>query len=58
MREAVKKPLKGTSANLVRYMGLQVEVQEIISTLEAVYGIVASFNVLMQSFYEICQDQN
>ena len=39
-------------------MGPQVEVEEIISKLETVYGKVASFNDVMQSFYKINKDQN
>ena len=34
-------------------MGSEVEVEGIISKFETVYGIVASFDVLMQSFYKI-----
>ena len=39
-------------------MGPQVEVERNISKLETVYGIAASFSVLLQLFYKISQDQN
>ena len=58
LREAVIKSSKGAADNLGRYMGPQVEVKRITSKCETAYGIVASFNVLMQSFYKISQDQN
>ena len=56
--EAVMNLFKGTAAGLVRYMRPQVEEEGIISKLEAVYRIVASFNVLIQSFYKISQYWN
>ena len=58
LREAVIKSLKGTAANLVRYMGPQVDIKGIILKLETVYGIVIPFYVLVQSFYKISQDWN
>ena len=58
LRKAVIKSLKGTAVDLVRYMQPEVEVEGIISNLETVYGIAASFNVLMQSFYKINQVQS
>ena len=39
-------------------MGPQVEVKGIISKLETVHGIVASFDMLMHAFYKISQDWN
>ena len=54
LREAVIKSLKGTASKLVRYIGPQIE--GIISKLKTVYRIVASFDVLVQSFYKIRQD--
>ena len=56
--KAVLKSLKASEANFVRYMRPKVELEGIISKLETMYGIVASFNVLMQRFYKISQDQN
>ena len=58
MKEAIIKPLKGAAADLVIYMGPQVEVERIILKLETVNGIIESFGLLMQSFYKIRQSWN
>ena len=46
--EAVIKSLKGGAANVVRYMGPQLEVKGIICNLVTIYGRVESFIILMQ----------
>ena len=42
-------------ADLVWYLGLEALVAEIINKLELVYGIVASFDILMQIIYKLQQ---
>ena len=58
LREVFIKSLKGTAADIVRYMGPQVEVIGVISKLETVCGIIVSFDVWMQLFHKISQDLN
>ena len=43
-------------ADLILYLGLHSPVSEIITKLELVYGIVALFNVFMQNFYKLQQE--
>ena len=56
LREAVIKALKGSAVEFREIYGESVE--GIISKLKTVYGIIASFDVLMQTFYKISQDWN
>ena len=42
-------------ADPVWYLGLQSPVSEIINKLELIYGTVASFDILKQSFYKLQQ---
>ena len=41
--------------DLVQYLGPQALVSEIINKLELLYGSMASFDILMQNFYELQQ---
>ena len=54
IREATIKSLKGAAVELVHNMGLQ----GILGKLDTVYGTVASFEILMQSFYKIPQEMS
>ena len=49
--------LRGTAANLVWYMGPGASIAEILDKLMTIYGMVASFNVLMQLFYGLQQEK-
>ena len=51
MREAVIKSLKGVAADLVRFLGPQATLDQILAKLETVYSIVSSFDTLMNSFF-------
>ena len=47
--------LHGATVDLVWYLDLQALVSEIINKLELVYGTMASFDILMQTFYRLQQ---
>ena len=51
MREAVIKSLKGVAADLVRFLGPQATLDQILAKLETVYSVVSSFDTLMNSFF-------
>ena len=51
------KSLRGTAADLVRYLGMTARVLELIEKLELTYGTVASFGTLMQNFYHLQQNK-
>ena len=51
LREGIVWSLCRATADLVWYLGLQAPVSEIINKVEPIYGTVASFNILMQNFY-------
>ena len=40
------------------YMGPTASVEEILQMLMVIFGMVASFDVLMQSFYKVTQGNN
>ena len=44
---------KGPATNLVRYVQPQARVNQTLDKLDMVYGTVASFDMLMQSFYKL-----
>ena len=53
--ESIVRSLKGAAADMVRYMGPTAGVSDILQKLMVIFGMVASFNVLMQNFYTFTQ---
>ena len=53
VRESIMRSLKGATADMAHYMGPTVGVSEILEKLSVIFGMVASFDVLMQNFYKI-----
>ena len=53
--KAYHKSLKVTVADMAQYMGPTASVTEILQKLMVIFSTVASFNVLMQNFYNITQ---
>ena len=53
--ESIIRSLKGAVADMARYMGPTASVSDILQKLMIVFGMVASFNVLMQNFYKVTQ---
>ena len=50
------KSLKGAVADMAQYMGPTASVSNILEKLLVIFGTVASFDVLMQNFYKLCQE--
>ena len=55
VRESIMRSLKGAAADMAHYMGPTAGVSEILEKLSIIYGMVASFDMLMQNFYKIMQ---
>ena len=49
--------LHEAEVDLVKYLGLQTLVAELISELELVYGTMASFDISMQNCYKLQQSK-
>ena len=47
--------LQGATADLVWYLGLHVPVSQMLEKLKLMYGIIASFDILIQNFYKLQQ---
>ena len=56
--ESIIWSLKGATADMDRYMGSTTSVDHILCKLSVIFGTVASFDVLMQSFYKVSQGNN
>ena len=52
------RSLKGAAADMAWYMGPTASVSNILDKLLVIFGTVASFDVLMQTFYKITQGNN
>ena len=48
--------LRGAGADMACYMGPTASVPENLEKLSVIFGTVASFDILMQNFYKISQD--
>ncbi len=55
MREALVIALKGTAADMVRLMGEESSVENILQRLSVIYGTVGSYESMMQEFYDLSQ---
>ena len=53
--ESNVRSLKGAAADMARYMGPTPSVSDILQKLTVIFGMVASFNVLMQKFYKVTE---
>ena len=53
--ESIVRSLKGAVADMARYMGPTASVSDILQKLMVIFGMVASFDVLMQNFYKVTQ---
>ena len=53
--ESIVRSLKGAVADMARYMGPTASVSDILQKLMDIFGMVASFNVLMQNIYKVTQ---
>lgn len=56
--QAVRKSLRGQAKRVIQTLGTSAEVQEIISTLEGIFGNVASGESILQEFYTSTQKQD
>ena len=52
------RSLKGVAADMAWYMGPTAGVSDILDKLTVIFRTVASFDVLMQTFYKITQGNN
>ena len=52
------RSLKGAAAHMAQYMGPTASMAHILRKLLVIFGMVASFNVLMQNVYKVMQDNN
>ena len=52
------RSLKGAVADMAWCMGPTAGVSNILEKLSVIFGTVASFDVLMQNFYKITQENN
>ena len=53
--ESTVRSLKEAAADMARYMGPTASVSNILQKLMVIFGMVASFNVLIQNFYKVTQ---
>ena len=53
--ESIVRSLKGAAADMAQYMGPTASVSKILQNLTVIFGTVALFNVLMQTFYKVTQ---
>ena len=53
--ESIVQSLKGSAADMARYMGPTTSVAHILQRLMIIFSTVASFNVLVQNFYKVMQ---
>ena len=50
------RSLRSPAARVARNQGVGATIKEILSSLNATYGNVLPFDVLMRQFLEVCQD--
>ena len=53
VQESIIKSLKGAAVDMAQYMGPATSVAHILQKLAIIFGTVASFNVLMQTFTKL-----
>ena len=55
VQESIVRSLKGAVVDRVWYMGPTASMAHILQKLTIIFGTMASFNVLMQNFYQVTQ---
>ena len=55
VQESIGQSLKGAAADMAQYMGPTASVREILQKVMVIFGMVASFDVLMQNLYKVTQ---
>ena len=58
VRESIVHSLKGVAADMARYMGPNASVAHILQKLTIIFSTVASFDILMQNFYKVTQNNH
>ena len=56
--ESIGRSLKGAAADMVRYIGPIASVSNILQKLTVIFGMVASFDILMQNFYKVTHENH
>ena len=56
--ESIVRSLKGSVADMARYMDSTAIMAHILQKSTVIFGTVASFDVLMQNFYKVTQGNN
>ena len=56
--ESIIYSLKGAAVDMARYMGPTASMAHILQKLTVILGTVVSFNILVQNFYKITQNNN
>ena len=55
VQESIVKSLKGAAAEMAQFMGPTASVSNILQNVMVIFGMVASFDMLMQNFYKVTQ---
>ena len=58
VQENIVHSLKGAVADMARYMGPTASMAHILQKLTIIFSTVASFDVLMQNFYKVTQNNH
>ena len=58
VQESIAWSLKRAAADMAWYMGPTANVGEILQKLMVIFGMVASFDVLMQNLYKVTEGNN
>ena len=58
VQESIIQLLKGAAVDMARYMGPTTSVAYILQKLSIIFGMVASFDILMQNIYKVIQGNN
>ena len=58
VQESIIRLLKGSAADMARYVGLTASIDHILWKLSVIFGTVAYFEVLMQNFSKVTQGNN
>ena len=58
LKDSMVKSLRNNEYDIVRYLGLKATVMSILNKLEQIYGMVASYDILMHNFFHIIHMHN
>ena len=58
VQESIIRSLKGAVADIARYVGPIVSIDHIRQKHSVIFGMVASFDVLIQNFHKVTQGNN